>query len=133
MFDLADTVNITHLADKVASILDDFTMQTSDMMQEAIDDVAKMTRKEIKANAQNSFGGTGKYAKSWKISRPDKTRLTYSKTVHAGAGGYSLAHLLEHGHATRNGGRYSGVEHIAPAEEKAADELLKRIKEGIAR
>ena len=44
---------------------------------------------------------------------------------------YQLAHLLEHGHAKRGGGRVSGKSHIAPAEQMGIDQLEDAIEKAL--
>ena len=42
-----------------------------------------------------------------------------------------LAHLLEHGHAKRGGGRVRAIPHIAPAEQTGIEELEKEIAKAL--
>jgi hypothetical protein len=91
---------------------------------EVIDEVSKEAVKKLK---QDSPKGTkGKYAKGW-TRKVETGRLTVGATVYGKHGTYQLAHLLEHGHAKRGGGRTEQLVHIAPVEQWAIDEAYERI------
>ena len=44
---------------------------------------------------------------------------------------YRLSHLLEHGHATRNGGRVEGTHFIAKASEPILAEFERKVEEAV--
>lgn len=104
--------------------------QVVEAMGEVIPEVAKEAAKKLKAQSPRD---KGKYAKGW-ASKVEKGRIRVGATVYGKHGTYQIAHLLEHGHAKRNGGRTKGIVHIAPVEEwaiqKAYDDIMDRI-EGI--
>ena len=88
-----------------------------------IPEVAKEAVQKLKA--QSPRGQKGKYAKGWTY-KVDKGRLTVGATIYGKTGTYQLAHLLEYGHAKRNGGRTAAIVHIKPVEEWAVDEIMDR-------
>ena len=51
-------------------------------------------------------------------------------TVHS-KNRYQIAHLLEHGHAKRGGGRVAAIPHIAPAEANGEESLKIKIERGL--
>ena len=92
-------------------------------MEKVIPQVAKEAAKKLKAESPRRGG---KYAKGW-AAKTDKTRISVGATVYGKSGTYQLAHLLEHGHAKRNGGRTPAIEHIKPVEEWAIDKAYNDI------
>lgn len=91
---------------------------------EVIDEVSKEAVKKLKQDSPK--GAKGKYAKGW-TRKVETGRLTVGATVYGKHGTYQLAHLLEHGHAKRGGGRTESLVHIAPVEQWAIDEAYERI------
>ena len=91
---------------------------------EVIDEVSKEAVKKLKQDSPK--GAKGKYAKGW-ARKVETGRLTVGATVYGKHGTYQLAHLLEHGHAKRGGGRTESLVHIAPVEQWAIDEAYERI------
>ena len=89
--------------------------------------LSKTVKKDIQANAPKR---TGRYKKSWAIKKTAESSNSLTMTVHS-KDRYQIAHLLEHGHAKRGGGRVAGREHIAPAEEKGNRELVQKIERGL--
>ena len=121
---MARTVRIDQLADAINETLREYADLAAEDMKESIVDTGKTVKKEISSTAPKD---TGKYRKSWtsKKTYEDSTRLTV--TVHSPRR-YYLTHLLENGHAKRNGGRVSARPHIAPAEEKGEAELMRNLE-----
>lgn len=109
----------------VNKILEDYKdgiVQNSDAV---VKKIAQKGAKEVQA-ASGVIGGTGKYAKGWAATLEkgilSSTGIIYNKTP-------GLPHLLENGHAKRNGGRVGGRSHIAPAEETIIEEFTKAMEE----
>lgn len=88
---------------------------------------AQQGAKELRS-ASGIFGGSGGYAKGWK-SKVETNRLGASAVIYNEKPG--LPHLLENGHAKRNGGRVGGRTHIAPVEEKLVEEFTKAVEKAI--
>lgn len=114
----------------VKDILQDYSVEVSKAAAEAVQEVTKEATKKLR---QTSPKRKGRYAKGW-ASKVEKTTTTVDATVYGKTGTYQIAHLLEHGHARRGGGRnVGGIEHIKPVEEWAISEVEKRIREKVER
>lgn len=113
--------------------MDSMTIEIIKELKEYTDDVKKSIRKIAKDVAQESADElhetspkrTKRYGRGWKVKEDGKGYIVYNSTSP------HLTHLLEKGHAKRNGGRVDGIPHIAPAEKNAIDNFERRISEAI--
>ena len=125
---MGSKVKIDGLADAVMKELESYADVIDADMRKAVTKAGQTVRKEISAGAP--VGHTGKYAKSWSTKKTRQTARSLEVTVYS-RNRYQLAHLLEHGHARRGGGRTRTQVHIAPAEEKGIRQLEEDIKRSI--
>ena len=124
---MAKKVTIDGLADAVMKELDEYSKVIDEDMRKAVSKAGQTVRKEICANAPKRHGD---YAKSWSTKKTRQTSRSLEVTVYS-RNRYQLAHLLEHGHAKRNGGRTRAQVHIAPAEQNGIRQLEEDIKRSI--
>lgn len=124
---MANTVRVDQLANVIMQGLTDYVDAQSEMVKQSVKDVSKEVKKEISANAPKR---TGAYKKSWAVKKTKETSNSLTMTVHS-KNRYQIAHLLEHGHAKRGGGRVAAIPHIAPAEEHGATLLQQKIERGL--
>ena len=116
--------SIDNLASEVMKGLNEYAELADVSMKKAVRKTATAVKNEISANAPKK---SGRYKKSWTARKTKENSHTLEMTVHS-KDRYQIAHLLEHGHALRNGGRVEGIPHIAPAEEHG-EEMLTRLIE----
>lgn len=129
---MSKKVPIDRLADEIEKILKEY----NENLQENIDEISKkFAQKGARTVKQNAavFKPTRskkRYANGWtsQTTKPNRLRVEsviYNRTVPG------LTHLLENGHALRQGGRTQGVEHIAPVEEMLVAEFEREVKSKI--
>lgn len=118
-----------NFADYVEKMLMQYGVDVADAVDTSCREVAKEAVQKLKTNSPK--GKRGKYAKGW-AAQFEKGRLQTSATVYGKSGTYQLAHLLEHGHARRGGGRnVDAIVHISPVEQWAIDKVQDRVVEKI--
>lgn len=117
-------VGIDGLADAIAKELAEYSQDVTDGLKKEVKQVAKECRQDI---AQGSPELTGDYKKGWATKVSYEGADDIRMTVHNRTD-YQLTHLLEYGHAIPTGGRVEGKPHIRPAEERAAEKLVKKVR-----
>ena len=122
------------LEQALQKMLKDYDKDVQEVARKTIPQAARAGAKQLRSTSPK--GKTGKYASGW-ASKVEQGRTGVTATIYGKHGTYQLAHLLEHGHAVRNGGRAAGnakaIVHIAPVEEWVVQEASKRTMEGVAR
>ena len=125
---MAKEITPEMFAASIQGILAEYEGDLQKNLTEATRKVAKAGAKAVKSAARSKVGGTGKYASGWtsqvEVARLYTEGVIYNKTP-------GLPHLLEHGHANRNGGRTPGRPHIAPVEEQVVKEFESEVKSGL--
>lgn len=120
-----------NIADASSVIIDELNTWSSDIqrgVRELTDKKADELQNILK---QTSPKNTGKYSKAWKIKKTEDTFSRYEKTVYNQH--YQRTHLLENGHALRNGGRTIAKIHIAPAQSKIEADFVQELKRIISK
>lgn len=115
---------------RLETVIRDFTQELMQQLQEwgklkqqDLEVESEKAAKELVAELkQTSPKKTGKYAKGWRIKKRGTKYIVHNATD------YQLTHLLEHGHAKRNGGRTAAKVHIRPAEQKMIREFQDALK-----
>lgn len=123
---MAKKVPIEKLGDAIKEILDEYREEVETNSEDAVKKVTKAGVSALKATSRSTFGGKGKYASGW-TSKVYPGRITTEAVIY-NATTPGLPHLLEFGHAKRGGGRVAGRSHIAPIEQKIAQEFEQQLR-----
>lgn len=124
---MGQSIRPEQLADEVMKGLKEYADLAADEMKKEVKKAGTTAKNDITATAPKR---TGKYAKSWRSKTTKENSSSVEVTVYSPTR-YMLAHLLEHGHAKRGGGRVAGKPHIAPAEQKAIQQLEDAIRRAL--
>lgn len=125
---MSGKVNVDQMASEIMRVLQEYADLSTEDMKKAVRKTANTVKREISENAPKD---TGKYAKSWAIKKTEEISHRLVITVHSKKQ-YRLAHLLEHGHVLRGGGRSTTAKpHIKPAEEHGEELLTELIEKAM--
>ena len=120
----ANRCRIDQMAHVIMEGLQEYADLAAEDMKAAVRKAGNAAKKDIQANAPER---TGAYKKSWSVKTVRENANAMEVVVYS-RNRYQLAHLLEFGHALRQGGRTRAFPHIAPAEERAAEMLAREVE-----
>ena len=113
-------ITADELSASLEGILEEYGKFVNEGLQEAIKKAAQKGRAALKQSsprAKAKPSGRNHYADNWAVI-DTSTRLTVNDIIYNKTPTYRVAHLLENGHAKRNGGRVPARVHIKPVEEE---------------
>ena len=113
------------IANEIAKALTDYTTEVVEEIEEIAEKVAEETVNTLKVTSPQ--GRRSRYGKGWRKKKYGKGYIIFNATD---AG---LTHLVEKGHAKRNGGRTKAQNHIQNAEETAIKDFENKIERAIKR
>lgn len=117
------------ISEQINSIIEKYVDECDDKINDISEEVGKDTVLDLKRTSPKRPGRGRHYANQWAYKKEKlPTGGTYV-IVYNKKPTYRLTHLLEHGHAKVNGGRVAAIPHIAPAEQRAISEYLKKLEE----
>ena len=115
---MSKNIKVDELEDALKKYLDEYGENIEEGVKEATDTITKEAVKEIKETSPRSKKTRETpYYKGWTKQAGKQNKGKYTVKIHNKTN-YQLTHLLEFGHATRNGKRTKAIPHIRPLEEK---------------
>ena len=130
------TISPDQFAKEIEKTLRDYIGVTEEAAAKGVIDTADEAVDELHSASpagSGRYGSWAEYNADWnRKNLTGSSKKVFSSVVY-NEKHYQLAHLLEKGHALKNGGRTRAFTHIAPVAEKAEKKLLENIKSNIER
>lgn len=112
---MSKTIEASLVDKEIMKYLQNYKEDVSEVVEQVANKVGKEATDELKQTSP--IGHRKSYAKGWRLKKDKVGKNKYIVKIHNKTD-YQLTHLLEFGHATRNGGRTKAIPHIRPTEEK---------------
>lgn len=132
---MSKKVTVDNLASTIMKELEEYRDVTDEAVEKGVSETAKEAVQELRNAHPSGSGRYGswdeKYNKGWKVMQTKRDKRYHKKATIHNATDYQLTHLLEKGHALRQGGRARAFPHIAPVAEKCEDKLIQNIKKWV--
>ncbi|SFR15256.1 HK97 gp10 family phage protein [Desulfoscipio geothermicus] len=122
---MAKAIPIHKLANEIVNAVREYTEDVQEAIAKEVDDTAKKVLRDVKALSPKR---TGEYASTF--VRTNKSLAAHGRRMYViwNKKHYRRVHLLEFGHALRNGGRAPEFPHLRPAHDKHVPQMVENIK-----
>lgn len=121
-------VNIDNLNEAIINSLEEYNTNAIEGIKKLTNEAMKELVKDTKKTAP-----VGKRRKHYKSNITSKklseSRYGISKLWYVKGSDYRLTHLLNNGHALRNGGRYPGTNFLGKAVDKIVPDYIDKVEE----
>ncbi len=121
---------IDNLAELISAELENYSEEVTEKVKKAVDTVAEEINEEIKSKIPFNEP-TGDYVKAFRIKKSYEDKFNKRNTWYVANGQHRLTHLLEHGHAKKNGGRVKAYPHIKFGQELAVRRIQELVEEAV--
>lgn len=130
MSHLKGHVNYGRVSEEIMQILLDYGDEAVEVLNEEAQKSGEACAKELKSVSMSGSSKKKKYKSGWacKVEENRSIRSGVKRIIVHNKNKPQIAHLLEYGHANRDGGRTDGIEHIRPMEKKYTDEFVDNVK-----
>lgn len=132
---MSNNIKPEELQKAIMEYLEDYVEDIEEDVEDTTNTIIKEAKQElVQTSPRSGVARDTKYYKGWAIKNGGRTRRGryYSKVIWNKTN-YQLTHILENGHATRNGGRTTPQPHIRPVEEKYGTKFADLIEKKIRR
>lgn len=123
-------IRVDQLASTILKELEGYNEEIGAKTKEVIMKEGKEGAQQVKAASpkrHSSGGKPGTYAKGWRFKVVSESVDSIEAVIH-NATNPGLPHLLEFGHALRQGGRSPARVHIAPIEQSVTEKIEQEIE-----
>ena len=125
---MSKAIDANLLSKELSKALENYADDISAEVEEVANKVGKEAVNELEQTSPR--GERKEYCKGWRLKKDKKGKNIYTIKIHNKTD-YQLTHLLEFGHATKNGGRTKAQPHIRPVEKKYSEEFERELKQKI--